>query len=155
TLVLLNPEPTFEAIERAGGRVSKHAEAHPLARFFFVSGQIERVTPYEAGFVGHHTVRDGHTVLDPLILDERFVAARVRRRGVSMVSSCSHAGVVNAALSALGAFAGEPIDVVLGGYHLAGAAMEPRIEATVHDLATRVRPRVVAPGHCTGWRAKT
>ena len=60
TLVLLNPEPTFEAIESAGGRVTKHAEAHVLAGFFFVSGEIERVTSYEAaGFVGHHTVRDG------------------------------------------------------------------------------------------------
>jgi hypothetical protein len=75
TLVLLNPEPTFEAIENAGGRVTKHAEAHVLAGFFFVSGEIERVTWYEAGFVGHHTVRDGHTVPDPLILDERFLAA--------------------------------------------------------------------------------
>ena len=45
-------------------------------------------------------------------------------------------------------------DVMLGGYHLAGEGMEPRIEPTVHDLANRVRPRVVAPGHCTGWRAK-
>lgn len=154
TLVLLNPEPTFEAIESAGGRVTKHAEAHVLAGFFFVSGEIERVTSYEAGFVGHHTVRDGHTVPDPLILDERFLAARVRGRGVSVLSSCSHAGVVNAALGALGAFGGEPIDVILGGYHLAGEGMEPRIEPTVHDLANRVRPRVVAPGHCTGWRAK-
>ena len=154
TLVLLNPEPTFEAIESAGGRVTKHAEAHVLAGFFFVSGEIERVTSYEAGFVGHHTVRDGHTVPDPLILDERFLAARVRGRGVSVLSSCSHAGVVNAALGALGAFGGEPIDVILGGYHLAGEGMEPRIEPTVHDLANRVRPRVIAPGHCTGWRAK-
>jgi 7,8-dihydropterin-6-yl-methyl-4-(beta-D-ribofuranosyl)aminobenzene 5'-phosphate synthase len=32
--------------------------------------------------------------------------------------------------------------------------MERRIEATVGDLDQRVRPRVVAPGHCTGWRAK-
>jgi 7,8-dihydropterin-6-yl-methyl-4-(beta-D-ribofuranosyl)aminobenzene 5'-phosphate synthase len=32
--------------------------------------------------------------------------------------------------------------------------MEPRIEPTVRDLRDRVRPRVVAPGHCTGWRAK-
>src|SRR5215831_14909359 len=71
-LVLLDPEPTFEAIERAGGRVTKHAEAHVLAGFFFVSGEIERVTSYEAGLVGHHTVRDGHIVADPLILDERF-----------------------------------------------------------------------------------
>src|SRR5262245_4091308 len=49
TLVLLDPEPTFEAIESAGGRVTKHAEAHVLAGFFFVSGEIERVTSYEAG----------------------------------------------------------------------------------------------------------
>jgi 7,8-dihydropterin-6-yl-methyl-4-(beta-D-ribofuranosyl)aminobenzene 5'-phosphate synthase len=75
-------------------------------------------------------------------------------RGVSVLSACSHAGVVNAALGAQGAFGGEPIDVILGGYHLAGEGMEPRIEPTVHDLANRVRPRVVVPGHCTGWRAK-
>jgi len=75
-------------------------------------------------------------------------------RGVSVLSPCSHAGVVNAALGALGAFGGEPIDVILGGYHLAGEGMEPRIEPTVYDLANRVRPRVVAPRHCTGWRAK-
>jgi 7,8-dihydropterin-6-yl-methyl-4-(beta-D-ribofuranosyl)aminobenzene 5'-phosphate synthase len=78
----------------------------------------------------------------------------VRGRGVSVLSPCSHAGVVNAALSAVGAFGGEPIDVVLGGYHLAGAGMETRIKPTVHDLANRIRPRVVAPGHCTGWRGK-
>lgn len=50
---------------------------------------------------------------------------------------------------------GRPLDVVLGGYHLAGRLMEPRIEQTVRDLADRVSPRIVAPGHCTGWRAKT
>ena len=48
----------------------------------------------------------------------------------------------------------EPIDVVLDGYHLSGKAMETRIEPTVRDLAERIRPRVVAPGHCAGWRAK-
>src|SRR5262249_53470878 len=118
-LVLLDPEPTFEAIESAGGRVSKHVEAHVLADFFFTSGEIERVTSYEAGLVGHHTVHDGHAMPDPLILDERFLAARVRGRGVSVLSSCSHAGVVNVGLSALTAFGGEPIDGILGGYHLA------------------------------------
>jgi 7,8-dihydropterin-6-yl-methyl-4-(beta-D-ribofuranosyl)aminobenzene 5'-phosphate synthase len=32
--------------------------------------------------------------------------------------------------------------------------MEPWIEPTVHDLANRIKPRVVAPEHCTGWRAR-
>jgi 7,8-dihydropterin-6-yl-methyl-4-(beta-D-ribofuranosyl)aminobenzene 5'-phosphate synthase len=45
------------------------------------------------------------------------------------------------------------VDLVLGGYHLAGSAVEERISSTVRDLAGLIRPRIVAPGHCTGWRA--
>jgi 7,8-dihydropterin-6-yl-methyl-4-(beta-D-ribofuranosyl)aminobenzene 5'-phosphate synthase len=32
--------------------------------------------------------------------------------------------------------------------------MEPRIEPTVRDLKERIAPTLIAPGHCTGWRAK-
>lgn len=71
-----------------------------------------------------------------------------------MLSACSHAGVVNACLGAKALFPDEPVDTVLGGYHLAGGLMEPRIDETVRDLVERVQPRIVAPGHCTGWRAK-
>jgi 7,8-dihydropterin-6-yl-methyl-4-(beta-D-ribofuranosyl)aminobenzene 5'-phosphate synthase len=155
TMILFQPEPTLAALEAAGAHVATHAGAHALCDgFFFGSGQIDRVTEYEKGLVGHHSFRGDTGAEDPLILDERFVAARVRGRGVSVLSACSHAGVVNAALGAQRQFPGVPIDVVLGGYHLSGKAMEARIEATVRDLRERVRPRVVAPGHCTGWRAK-
>jgi 7,8-dihydropterin-6-yl-methyl-4-(beta-D-ribofuranosyl)aminobenzene 5'-phosphate synthase len=156
TMIMLPEEPTFAAIEAAGGRIATHADAHLLwDGFLFGSGLIERVTDYETGLVGHHTFRGDKGEADPLILDERFVAARVRDRGVSLLSACSHAGVVNACRGAQTAFADTPIDVVLGGFHLSGKAMESRIPATVGDLVERIRPRVVAPGHCTGWRAKT
>jgi 7,8-dihydropterin-6-yl-methyl-4-(beta-D-ribofuranosyl)aminobenzene 5'-phosphate synthase len=155
TLAMLGAEPTFEAVEAAGGTVAKHAEAHALCDgMFFGSGAIDRVTAYETGLVGHHSVGASGLEPDPLIMDERFLAARVRGRGITVLSACSHAGVVNACLAAGARFADEPIDIVLGGYHLSGKAMESRIEATVRDLRERVRPRVVAPGHCTGWRAK-
>jgi len=62
--------------------------------------------------------------------------------------------VVNACLGAKALFPDAPIDVVLGGYHLAGGAMEQRIPDTVRDLVNLIDPRIVAPGHCTGWRAK-
>lgn len=156
TMILLPEEPNFEAIEAAGGRVAKGADAHALADgFFFGSGMIDRVTAYETGLAGHHSFRGLRAELDPLILDERFLAAEVRGRGATVLSACSHAGVVNACLSAQAQFARTPIDLVLGGYHLSGKAMEARIESTLADLKERVRPRVVAPGHCTGWRAKS
>nr|NIR32057.1 MBL fold metallo-hydrolase [Gammaproteobacteria bacterium]NIR82603.1 MBL fold metallo-hydrolase [Gammaproteobacteria bacterium]NIU06562.1 MBL fold metallo-hydrolase [Gammaproteobacteria bacterium]NIX87835.1 MBL fold metallo-hydrolase [Gammaproteobacteria bacterium] len=122
--------------------------------FFFASGAIERVTEYETGLVGHHSFYGEDGGPDPLIMDERFIAACVRGRGVTVLSACSHAGIVNACLGAKAQFPDMPVDVVLGGYHLAGKAMEARIGPTVRDLQTRIEPRLVAPGHCTGWRAK-
>jgi 7,8-dihydropterin-6-yl-methyl-4-(beta-D-ribofuranosyl)aminobenzene 5'-phosphate synthase len=155
TLAMLAPEPSFETLERAGGMLALHGDDHELCDGFFLgSGAIERTTDYETGLVGHHSIRGGRLEADPLIMDERFLAAEVRGRGATVLSACSHAGVVNACLGALRRFPDRPIDVVLGGYHLAGALMEPRIDPTVRDLRDRVRPRVVAPGHCTGWRAK-
>jgi 7,8-dihydropterin-6-yl-methyl-4-(beta-D-ribofuranosyl)aminobenzene 5'-phosphate synthase len=153
-MALLPPEPTFEEIEAAGGRISVNNESHLVGDLFVGSGLIERVTAYEVGLAGHHSFRGNQCEPDPLILDERFLAASVRGRGVSVLSACSHAGVVNACLGAMALFPETPVDVVLGGYHLAGAAMEQRIDDTVQDLAQLVRPRIVAPGHCTGWRAK-
>ncbi len=153
-MALLPPEPTFEAIEAAGGVIERNADVHGVAGLFCGSGAIDRLTSYETGLFGHHTHTNGVWEPDPLIMDERFVAARVRGRGVSVLSACSHAGVVNACLGAQALFPGEPIDTVLGGYHLAGATMEKRIPETVRDLLERISPRIVAPGHCTGWRAK-
>jgi 7,8-dihydropterin-6-yl-methyl-4-(beta-D-ribofuranosyl)aminobenzene 5'-phosphate synthase len=152
---LLPPEPGWEALAAAGGSVARRGEAHALCDgFFFGSGAIPRVTDYETGLVGHHTLRGDGLVPDPLIQDERFVGAHVRGRGVTILSACSHAGIVNACLAAQATFGREPIDVVLGGYHLSGVAMEKRIDATASDLHEKIRPRVLAPGHCTGWRAK-
>jgi 7,8-dihydropterin-6-yl-methyl-4-(beta-D-ribofuranosyl)aminobenzene 5'-phosphate synthase len=151
---LLPPEPTFDEITAAGGNVALHADPHPVAGLFYGSGAIDRVTAYEAGLVGHHSFRGDAVEPDPLIMDERFLAAHVRGRGVTVLSACSHAGVVNACLGAKAAYPDTPVDVVLGGYHLAGAAMEGRIPDTVRDLLERIDPKVLAPGHCTGWRAK-
>jgi 7,8-dihydropterin-6-yl-methyl-4-(beta-D-ribofuranosyl)aminobenzene 5'-phosphate synthase len=150
---MLPPEPTLDAIEAAGGRVVVHAEVHEVADLFIASGDIARQTGYESGLAGHHSWRGAHVTLDPEIRDERFLAANVRGRGTTVLTACSHAGVVNVGLEARRLLPAEPVDLLVGGYHLAGAAVEDRIQPTVRDLADLVAPRVVAPGHCTGWRA--
>jgi 7,8-dihydropterin-6-yl-methyl-4-(beta-D-ribofuranosyl)aminobenzene 5'-phosphate synthase len=156
-IMLFPPEPALIVLAAAGTVISAHAEPHPLLDgLLYGSGMIARATSYETGLHGHVTISMDRTVADdPLILDERFVAAHVRGRGVTVLSACSHAGIVNAALAAQAAFPGQPIDVLLGGYHLAGAAMEQRIPATMRDLLNLVQPALFAPGHCSGWRLKT
>jgi 7,8-dihydropterin-6-yl-methyl-4-(beta-D-ribofuranosyl)aminobenzene 5'-phosphate synthase len=151
---MLPPEPTFAEIAAAGGEITKHADVHAVAGGLFLSsGDIPRTTEYEIGLGGHYTWRDGRGASDPEIHDERFLMAQVRGRGTTVLSSCSHAGIVNVGLEALRLLPERPIDLLLGGYHLAGLAVEERIGATVDDLATLVVPRIVSPGHCTGWRA--
>jgi 7,8-dihydropterin-6-yl-methyl-4-(beta-D-ribofuranosyl)aminobenzene 5'-phosphate synthase len=154
-MIMLPSEPTLEVLAKAGGEIVTKDDPHPIcAGFFFGSGEIHRVTNYETGLAGHYTFRGQVGEPDPLIMDERFVAACVRGRGVTVLSACSHAGIINACLSAKEHFRGSPVDLVLGGYHLVGKAMESRIDATIHDLKLRIQPRLVGPGHCTGWRAK-
>ena len=154
-MIMLPQEPTLEDIALAGGEIVTRDQPHAICDgFFFGSGAIDRTTEYETGLVGHYSFRGDTGAPDPLIMDERFVAASVAGRGVTVFSACSHAGIVNACLGVKQHFPGTPVDLVLGGYHLAGKAMEARIEPTVRDLKERIEPRLVAPGHCTGWRAK-
>jgi len=152
-IMMLPPEPTIEAIEAVGGQVIAHANTQTVADLFLSSGDIPRGTSYETGLAGHHTWRDGKVTLDLEIHDERFLAANVRGRGTTVLTACSHAGVVNVGLEARRLVPDQPIDLLLGGYHLAGTTVEDRIKPTVHDLVRLVEPRIVAPGHCTGWRA--
>jgi 7,8-dihydropterin-6-yl-methyl-4-(beta-D-ribofuranosyl)aminobenzene 5'-phosphate synthase len=155
TVVMLPPEPTIESMADAGGDIGLHAEEHLLGGGCFLSsGPIERVTAYETGLDGHHTFIGDVGAPDPLIIDERYIAADVAGRGITVLSACSHAGIVNACLDARRLLPDRPVDTVLGGYHLAGAVMEQRIDATIDDLDRLISPRIVAPGHCTGWRAK-
>ncbi len=153
-LVLLPADPTFDELTAAGATIALHDQPHDLAGgFFHGSGEIPRETTFETGLVNHCTIDGDDVVPDPLIMDERFLSATVAGRGVTVLSACSHAGIVNAARAGLAQSGADGIDMLLGGYHLAGAPMEPRIPDTVAALA-ELEPRLVAPGHCTGWRAK-
>jgi 7,8-dihydropterin-6-yl-methyl-4-(beta-D-ribofuranosyl)aminobenzene 5'-phosphate synthase len=120
---------------------------------FYVSGEIPRNTAYESGLPGHvRRSEDGADWLpDPLLMDERFVSVHIRGKGQFIFSACSHAGIVNVLSHARSLFGSVPIYGVMGGLHLSGST-EPIIPQTVADLR-QFMPALIAPGHCTGWRA--
>ena len=150
----IKPIPQPEDLSALGADVlSSDKPQFVLDDFFWISGEIPRVTAYEKGFPGHlRRSADGSTwEPDPLIMDERFLTVHVRDKGLVVFTACSHAGVVNVLLHARESFPSIPLYAVAGGFHLS-AANEKVIPETVHDLAS-FNLGVIAPGHCTGWRA--
>jgi 7,8-dihydropterin-6-yl-methyl-4-(beta-D-ribofuranosyl)aminobenzene 5'-phosphate synthase len=145
--------PTPEELTRAGAE--PHVTSEPrqiLDGMFWLSGEIPRVTTYEVGLLNHvRRTANGDWEPDPLIMDERFLAVAVRNKGVIVFTACSHAGVVNVLTHARERFPDRKLYAVMGGFHLSGET-ERCIPETVRDIAG-FGLTVIAPGHCTGWRA--
>ncbi len=132
--------------------VATHEQA-ALDGAVFVSGEIPRVTAFERGLPGQHRrTADGMGwELDELLMDERFIAVHVKGKGLVVFSACSHAGIVNVLTHARARFADVPLYCVMGGLHLSGTN-EVIIPETVAALKS-FDLKVIAAGHCTGWRA--
>jgi 7,8-dihydropterin-6-yl-methyl-4-(beta-D-ribofuranosyl)aminobenzene 5'-phosphate synthase len=146
--------PSPQELEALGANVFSSDQAQSIFDdFFWISGEIPRVVSYERGFPGHlRRSEDGSSwEPDPLIMDERFLAVHVRDKGVVVFTACSHAGVVNVLRHARESFPSIPLYAVAGGFHLS-AANEKIIPETVRDLGA-FGLSIIAPGHCTGWRA--
>jgi len=148
------PAPDELAVH--GAEVINSGAARALLEdFFYLSGEIPRATSFEKGRQDH-MCRDG---VDqpwrpdhPLIMDERYLAANLRDRGLIVFSSCSHAGVVNVLLNARQTFPDIPLYGVFGGLHLVGT-LEKIIPDTIENLK-QFNLKQVIPAHCTGWRAQ-
>lgn len=147
--------PSPAALAAHGAQVVNSGEARLLlADCFYLSGEIPRVSHFEKGRPDHLCRQSADTSWkpDPLLMDERYVAVHVRGQGLIVFSACSHAGIVNVLLHAHSVFPDVPLYGVLGGLHLAGAAMERLIPDTMAHLK-QFDLRQIMPAHCTGWRA--
>ena len=151
---LFEDVPTQAMLEQQGAVVVHSTEAQSiLDELFYVSGEIPRVTAFETGMQGQYRrTEDGlDWEPDPLLMDERFVAVRVKDKGVLVFTACSHAGVVNVLTHARNCFPEAPLFGVMGGFHLSGGT-ERIIPETV-DAMRAFDLKIIAAGHCTGWRA--
>ena len=148
--------PGIEALAAHGARVVSSTTPQTfLDNMFCVSGEIPRVTPFERGLAWHYRkTADGQDwEADPWLMDERSLAVNVAGKGLVVFTACSHAGVINVLTHARESFPDAPFHAVLGGLHLAGPN-----EAIIAETVEAMRAfdlRVIAAGHCTGWRAVT
>ncbi len=115
-----------------------------------ITGEVDRTTPFEIGFRGHESLRDGGWQPGPLILVIRRLSGARPRAG--RPTGCGHAGIVNTVRYVRRLTGLDEVAAVVGGFHLSGPMFEPIIEPTVEAFAD-LAPGLLAPAHCTGWKA--
>ena len=117
-----------------------------------VTGQIARTNDYETGWPEHMAMRNGEWTPDPEICDDQGLVFNVRGKGLVVLSGCGHAGIINTVTHAQVITGVSQVHAVIGGFHLGPNYFQQRIPSVVRDLVA-LNPGIVAPAHCTGYRA--
>lgn len=118
----------------------------------YLTGNIERVTEYEKGSP-ILLVKRGNTMERDYFPGEQSLMFNVKGKGLVVVSSCAHAGIVNTVKHAQKVTGIEKVHAVMGGFHLIGAPPQV-IQRTVADIKA-IAPDYIVPMHCSGWEAIT
>lgn len=155
------------ALEARGLKVVLAKQPTVVAGHGFTTGQIERLTDFEkppaagrlvvgpmdsACAVSHFGVTQVAAKPGELVFDnfqgEHATVYHVKDRGLVVITSCGHAGVINSVRQAQKASGVQKVHAVLGGFHLAPAP-DAIVDKTVQAFKD-INPDYVIPEHCTG-----
>ena len=146
------PPPNREELERADVQiVEERGPSLLLGDEVLVTGQVERATEFEKGLPSQYAEVRGSWVPDPWVWDDQGIVCNLKGKGLIVVSSCSHSGVVNVLRNARRVTGVERVHAFVGGLHLP-KGFEQIIPPTVEEIKN-LRPDKIVPGHCSGWRA--
>jgi 7,8-dihydropterin-6-yl-methyl-4-(beta-D-ribofuranosyl)aminobenzene 5'-phosphate synthase len=81
-------------------------------------------------------------------VNEHATCFNVKDRGLVVISSCGHAGIVNSVQQAIDVSGVKKVHAVLGGFHLFPAP-DDYVRQTVAELQ-KLAPDVIIPLHCSG-----
>jgi 7,8-dihydropterin-6-yl-methyl-4-(beta-D-ribofuranosyl)aminobenzene 5'-phosphate synthase len=154
-------------LEARGVRVVLSKQPTVVAGHAITSGQIARITDFEkppaaarlaagpmdsACSISHFGLsqveaKPGDLVPD-LFQGEHATAYHVKDRGLVVITSCGHAGVINSVRQVQKATGVQKVHAIVGGFHLAPAPDE--IVARTIDAFRQIDPDYIIPMHCTG-----
>jgi 7,8-dihydropterin-6-yl-methyl-4-(beta-D-ribofuranosyl)aminobenzene 5'-phosphate synthase len=148
------PPPSHNDLDREGvAIVEERGPSLLLDGAVLITGQVERETEFEKGFPPQRArTEHGDWEPDTWVWDDQAIVVHVAGRGLVVLSSCGHAGIINILRHARRLTGIDRVHAFVGGMHLTGAVMEPVIAPTLAALA-EISPDVVVPGHCSGFKA--
>jgi 7,8-dihydropterin-6-yl-methyl-4-(beta-D-ribofuranosyl)aminobenzene 5'-phosphate synthase len=139
-----------EEIERHDVRVALVTAPTLVADGVLLSGEMHAREDFETIPDDLKVERDGRLEPDPFI-GEQTLIANVRGRGLVVVTSCSHRGVIGICRNAARIAGISKIHAVVGGFHLSGLS-EERVTRVVEAFG-QLGVEYVVPQHCTGLEA--
>jgi 7,8-dihydropterin-6-yl-methyl-4-(beta-D-ribofuranosyl)aminobenzene 5'-phosphate synthase len=129
-----------------------HALAGPFTTGHIARQSFERVlsnTLVEPTALDHYSEEERRGRLVPdRHPDEHATCYVVQGRGLVVISSCGHCGLINTIKAAMAVANVDKLHAVLGGFHL-GVAPPDYVEHTIAELKA-LDPDVVLPMHCSG-----
>jgi 7,8-dihydropterin-6-yl-methyl-4-(beta-D-ribofuranosyl)aminobenzene 5'-phosphate synthase len=154
-------------LEARGVKVVLAKQPTVVAGHAFTSGQIARLIEFEkppaaarlvagamdsACSVTHFGVTKVEVKPGELVADnfqgEHATAYHVRDRGLVVITSCGHAGVINSVRQIQKTTGIDRVHAVVGGFHLAPAP--DAIVAKTVEAFKAINPDYIIPMHCTG-----
>ncbi len=135
-----------EDLLNSGAQLHLTQRPYRINDTFLTTGEIHRNTEYE-------TIEENFRiqVLESFITDElRDDMGLVVKQedGISVISGCAHAGVINTVRQAMRLSETQQVRAIAGGFHLRSTDDE-RMRLTLHALE-EINPQVILPMHCTG-----
>jgi 7,8-dihydropterin-6-yl-methyl-4-(beta-D-ribofuranosyl)aminobenzene 5'-phosphate synthase len=161
-----------DELEARGLKVMLAEEPTTVVGHAITSGHIPRITDFEtsppaarleAGATGSGCEATMHfppgavqieaqpgDLVKDMFWGEHATAYNVKDRGLVVISSCGHAGIINSVRQLQKSTGIEKVHAVVGGWHLAPYPDEI-ISKTVEALK-EIDPDYLIPMHCTGFR---
>jgi len=136
-----------EEIERYDIRVETVRAPTLLAEGVLLSGEMHEAEAFEPIPENLRVERDGQIVPDDF-MGEQTLIVNVKGRGLVVVTSCSHRGIVGICRNAARIGGVPKVHAVIGGFHLSGLK-EERV-TRVMDAFRALEVDWVVPQHCTG-----
>jgi 7,8-dihydropterin-6-yl-methyl-4-(beta-D-ribofuranosyl)aminobenzene 5'-phosphate synthase len=149
------------ALAKAGIDVRVSSAPTPVAGQGFTTGRIPFVSPERprvptAMLPGQNCDRsllDSDKQHSDFLVDDAVhelgTAFQVGDRGLVVIGSCSHRGIINTVRQAQAVSGVEKIHAIVGGFHLVPPQTHEQALQTV-SLMRAINPDYIIPGHCTG-----
>ncbi len=141
-----------EEIEKYGGILILTREPMNLVEGVIISGEVERITDFEARGIGTYNLNEEGYLEKDRLLDDFSVAVNIKDKGIVIITGCAHSGIVNISKHFKKLFDSDNIIGIIGGLHLVSSTKE-QIEKTVEGLK-KFPLKWLYPGHCTGFPAQ-